>query len=184
MLRNTERSWGAPARLLHWFTAALIFAQFALGWMASSWRLSPTKLELFVWHKSVGLVVLLLVLVRIGWRLAGPAPLLPAGTPRWEHRAARVSHFLLYALMLALPLSGWVINSAANIPFRVFGWFALPDITVPDEGLADVAKAVHFSLVIALALLLAGHIGAALRHHYGKRNDVLLRMLTGRNPRA
>lgn len=184
MLRNTERSWGAPARLLHWFTALLIFAQLALGWMAASWRLSPTKLELFVWHKSLGLVLLLLVLLRLGWRLAGPTPLLPPGTPPWERRAARVSHFLLYALMLALPLSGWVINSAANLPFRVFGWFPLPDLTAPDEALADLAKQVHLGLVIALALTLVVHIAAALRHHYGKRNEVLVRMLTGRGPGA
>lgn len=179
-LRNTERSWGAPARWLHWLTAVLIAVQIALGVMAVSWRLSPTKLELFVWHKSLGLVVLLLVLVRLGVRVAGPTPRLPADTPRWERLAAHASHFLLYALMLALPLSGWVINSAANVPLRVFGLFPLPHITAPDEALADAAAQVHVGLVTALALLIVTHAAAALRHHYGKRNDVLVRMLSGR----
>lgn len=179
-LRNTERSWGAPARWLHWLTAALILVQIPLGVMAVNWRLSPTKLELFLWHKSLGLLLLLLVLARVGLRLAGPTPRLPPDMSGWERGAARASHFLLYALMLALPLSGWVINSAANVPLRVFGLFPLPDITPPNEALADAAERVHAGLVIALVLLLVAHVAAALRHHYGRRNDVLVRMLHGR----
>lgn len=182
MLRNTERSWGSVARFLHWLMAVLIFVQFALGWMAVSWRLSPTKLDLFVWHKSIGLVVLALVGVRIGWRLVDPAPALPFGTPCWERAAARGSHLLLYGLMLALPLSGWIINSAANIPFRVFWLFPLPALTAPDEALAETAEWIHFALFVALAVLLFAHVAAALRHHFVKRNDVLVRMLPGRRP--
>lgn len=182
-LRNTERSWGAPARWLHWLTAVLIPVQIALGIMAVGWRLSPTKLELFVWHKSLGLVLLLLVLLRLGVRFAGPTPRLPADMPAWERRAAHASHFLLYALLLALPLSGWVINSAANVPFRVFGLFPLPAITAPNEAFADAARQAHLGLVTALALLVVAHAAAALRHHYGRRNDVLVRMLSGRDPR-
>lgn len=150
--------------------------------MAVSWHLSPTKLELFVWHKSIGLLVLVLVLVRSGWRLANRAPLPPPDTALWERRAARAVHALLYAVMLALPLSGWVINSAANVPLRVFGWFRLPAIVPPDEALAEAAEQVHFALFLALALLLVIHIGAALRHHLVKRNEVLVRMLHDRTP--
>lgn len=182
MLRNTERSWGTPARSLHWLIAALILVQVVLGWLAVSWRLSPTKLDLFVWHKSLGLVVLVLALARIGWRLANRAPLPPPDTPPWERRAAGASHLLLYALMLALPLSGWVINSAANVPFRVFWWLRLPAIAPASKALAEAVETVHFALFLVLALLLVIHIGAALRHHFVKRNEVLSRMWFDRRP--
>lgn len=177
MLRNTERSWGAVAKFLHWSIAILVFAQFALGWMAVTWRLSPTKLNLFIWHKSIGLLILLLVVLRILWRFANPTPSLPTGMPRAERVGAHAAHFVLYGLLIALPLSGWVINSAAKIPFRVFWWFPLPAIVAPDKALAGVAKQVHFVLFIALAAVLVVHIGAALRHHFVKRTDILTRML-------
>lgn len=183
MLRNTDDSWGAVAKFLHWSIALLIFAQFALGWLAVTWRLSPTKLELFIWHKSMGLLVLTLVVLRLLWRSANPVPALPLATTRAEWLAARGSHAVLYALTIALPVSGWVINSAANIPLRVFWWFPLPALTAPDKALAETAKQVHFGLFIVLAAVLAVHVAAALRHHYIKRNDVLARMLPQRRPK-
>jgi len=177
MLANTADAWGAPAKFFHWTVALLIVAQIALGVTAVAWRISPLKLELFVWHKSIGMLILVLMLARLAWRLAGRAPELPPRTPRWERHAAHASHILLYVLAVALPLSGWMINSAAAVPFSVFWLVPLPAIVAPDEHLEDLAKLVHFSLLVALCLVLAVHIGAALRHHLIKRNDVLLRML-------
>ncbi|MFL6621436.1 MAG: cytochrome b [Sulfurifustaceae bacterium] len=178
-LRNTDHSWGALARLMHWAIALLIFTQFALGWMAVSWRLSPTKLNLYVWHKSIGILILLLVVLRVVWRFVNRTPALPADTPPFERAGAHASHALLYVLMLAMPLSGWVINSASNIPLRVFWLFPLPSIVAADKAVEAIAKQVHFSLFIVLAIVVALHIAAALRHHIVKRNDVLTRMLTG-----
>lgn len=177
MLRNTGASWGAIAKFLHWTIASLIFVQFALGWTAASWRLSPTKLDLFVWHKSIGLLILLMVLVRLLWRFANPAPALPAEMQPRERTAARASHGLLYLLMLIMPVSGWVINSAAKVPFRVFWLFPLPAIVAPDKMLAELAKQVHLILFIAIAAVVALHMAAAFRHHLVKRNDTLTRML-------
>ncbi len=179
MLRNTNQSWGTLAKLLHWVMTALIFLQFALGWLAVGWRLSPAKLNLFVWHKSTGMLVLALVTARLLWRWANPVPAPPPGMPQWERAAARATHLLLYLLMIAMPLSGWIINSAARIPLRVFWLIALPDITAPGKALEELAKDVHFGLFVALALALTVHIGAALRHHFAKRDDVLARMLPG-----
>lgn len=177
VLRNTGASWGAVAKFLHWTIATLIFVQFALGWTAASWHLSPTKLDLFVWHKSIGLLVLLLVLLRLLWRFVNPVPTLPADTRPWERTAARLSHGLLYLLMLAIPLSGWVINSAAKVPFRVFWLFPLPAIVAPDKVLAELAKQVHFILFVTIATVVVLHMAAAFRHHFAKRNDTLTRML-------
>jgi cytochrome b561 len=182
MLRNTADSWGAPAKLFHWVMAALILAQIALGVMAASWRVSPTKIELFFWHKSTGMLILALVALRLLWRLANPAPLLPPGMARWERAAARMSHLLLYALMIGLPVTGWIVNSASNVPFRIFWLIPLPAIVAPDETTADLVAAVHGGLAALLALVLAAHTGAALRHHYIKRDAVLTRMLPRKTP--
>ncbi|MBI2317753.1 MAG: cytochrome b [Betaproteobacteria bacterium] len=184
MFRNTRDAWGAPAKLFHWLMAALVFAQIPLGWTAATWPLSPLKLNLFVWHKSVGMLILALALLRLAWRLGNPAPALPADTLAWERLAARASHALLYLLMVALPVTGWVINSAANIPFRIFWLVPLPAIVEPSKHAAELAAAVHFGLFVFLATLLLVHIGAALRHHYIKRNDVLTRMLPGGGART
>src|SRR6267154_1317822 len=156
MLRNASDSWGAPAKLFHWVMAALILAQIALGLMAANWRVSPTKIELFFWHKSTGMLILALVGLRILWRLANPTPELPGGTAAWERAAARLGHFMLYALMVALPA-----------------------IVAPDEPTADLFALVHGWLFMLLALVLVAHIGAALRHHFVKRNTMLIRMLPG-----
>jgi cytochrome b561 len=174
---NTDSSWGAPARFLHWLVAALIFIQFALGWLAVGWRLSPMKLNLFVWHKSTGVVILAIVLLRLLWRLANPTPALPAETPAWERAAAHVSHGLLYVMMIAMPLTGWIVQSAAGVPFRIFWRIPLPALVSPDKHTAELAALAHFSLGIAFSALLVLHIGAALRHHFVKRNNVLTRML-------
>jgi len=177
MLRNDIDSWGAPAKLFHWLMAALIFAQIALGLSAVSWRVSPTKLDLFVWHKSIGMLILALLALRLLWRLSNRAPELPAEMAAWERMGAHASHFLLYALMIALPLTGWVISSASNVPFKIFWTIPLPAITAPDKAVSDLFATIHGWLVTLLALVLIAHIGAALRHHYVKRDTVLSRML-------
>jgi cytochrome b561 len=176
-------AWSAAAKSFHWGVAALILLQFVLGWLAASWRLSPTKLDLFVWHKSLGMLILALVVLRLLNRLAARAPALPPGMPAWERAAAHASHALLYGLMLALPLSGWIVSDAAGVPFRIFWQLPLPAIVAPDRQTAELAAAVHFALGIALVALLVLHIGAALRHHYAKHDDVLARMLPTRTPR-
>lgn len=169
-----------PAKLLHWSVALLVCVQSGLGWVAVSWRLSPTKLDLFVLHKSIGMLILLLMIARLVWRALNVAPRLPAGMRPLERFAARLGHVLLYALLLLMPVTGWIINSAANIPFRLFWQVPLPAIVSPDEALADAAKHLHLALFVLLALLVPVHVGAALRHHFVKHDAVLTRMLPGR----
>jgi cytochrome b561 len=179
MLRNTTDSWGTGIKFFHWLMAALIVFQIMLGVMAVTWPVSPTKLDLFVWHKSFGVLILTLAALRLLWRLTNVTPALPEGMAGWERIGARVSHFLLYLLMLALPLTGWIINSAANIPFRIFWLVPLPAIVAPDKALADLFAQIHGGLALALVVVLVAHIGAALRHHFIKHDQVLIRMLPG-----
>jgi cytochrome b561 len=169
--------WGTPAKLLHWAVAVLV--QLPLGWAAMTWRLSPTKLDLVVWHKSTGILILGLMLVRLAWRSANVAPSLPADMHPLEQRAAHASHLFLYLVLLLMSMTGWIVNSAANIPFRMFWLLPLPTIVEPDKVLVDAAARVHFALFVVLSLLSMVHIGAALRHHLLKRDDVLVRMLPG-----
>jgi cytochrome b561 len=168
------------AMSLHWVMALLVFGLFALGWVAVSLPLSPLKLTMFHWHKSLGLLALVLVVVRILWRLFDRPPGPVAGLEGWERAAARAAHLLLYVLMVAMPLSGWLINSAANFPFKPFGLFPLPDLVAPDKALQEDLQTLHLTGFWLLAALLMLHLGAALRHHFVKRNLVLRRMLPGR----
>jgi cytochrome b561 len=177
---SSGAAWSGIAKFLHWTIAALILAQFVAGWLAVSWRLSPTKLELFVWHKSTGMLVLALVVVRLVWRATHRAPPWPLNMPRWERIAARLTHGLLYAAMIAIPLTGWVVSSAAGVPFSIYWRIPLPSLVAPDRHLAELVANVHGALGIALIVLLVIHVGAALRHHYVKRDDVLVRMLPRR----
>ncbi|HEV8500990.1 MAG TPA: cytochrome b [Casimicrobiaceae bacterium] len=181
---TAEPAWAAPAKGLHWLVAALVLAQFVLGWAAVTWHLSPTKLDLFVWHKSIGMLILALMLLRVGVRVRFGAPPLPHGTPPWERRAAAASHGLLYALVVAMPLSGWVVNSAANIPLRLFWWLPLPPIVAPSKGVETIAAGVHLGFFVALALVIIVHVAAAFRHHFVLRDDVLVRMLPWHRQRA
>lgn len=174
---ETATSWNAPAKFFHWLIAALIIVQIALGLAAVSWALSPTKLNLFFWHKSIGVTVLLLVALRLLWRFTNPVPVLPADMPAWERHAAHASHFLLYAAMVGLPVSGWMLSSASGVPFRIFGEIPLPSIVSVDKETAELAKQIHHAIFFLLCLLLIAHVGAALRHHYVKHDDVLKRML-------
>lgn len=175
--RNTEIRWGTIAQVLHWVIALAVLGQMTLGWVMVSWRLSSTKFELYALHKSIGITVLLLVLVRLLWRLSNVTPASPPDAPRWEARAAGVTHALLYLLLLALPATGYLINSATNFPLVVWGVVPLPNLTDENESLQIVAEYVHLALFWVLATLVLLHVGAALRHHWVLKDTVLRRML-------
>lgn len=176
MTASERYSRGAIA--FHWTIAALIIFNLWLGLghdaLPETWKVMPV-------HKAVGVTILVLTLARIGWRIAHPAPPLPAHLPGWERAAAHGSHFLLYAFMLIMPLSGWAMVS--GVKRRPLEWFGLFDILyLPvSQGLADVGHDVHELLGWGFVALILLHIGAALRHHFLLRDNVLLRMLPGRS---
>jgi len=181
--RNSAETWGAVARGFHWLIAALIVVQFAIGSIAEEMKLTPAKLDLFVWHKSIGVTVLVLALLRLLWRLGNPPPVPPAGTAGWERKLAAMAHWVLYALIFAVPLSGWWVSDASRVPFKAFFLVPMPDFIATDRALQEAAAEVHEALTMTLLVVVILHVAAALRHHFLLRDDVLRRMLTGRQSR-
>ena len=175
--RNSDESYGAVAQALHWLVAGLVIVQLMLGVYAANLPVSLARLQWLTRHKSLGLAILALMLIRLGWRAMNPPPALPAFMPRWESRAARASHALLYLLLILAPLAGWLYASAAGLSVNWFGLFEVPDLVAKDRALAVVFKATHIGLVALLALLIALHMGAALRHAFLLRDGVMDRML-------
>jgi cytochrome b561 len=177
-LFSSATGWGTVERLLHWGMAAALLVQIILGWLAVNWRLSPTKLELFVWHKTLGICLLFLVMLRLLWRLLDGRPK-PVPGPMWRQRLASGSHAMLYTLMLVTPVSGWLIQSASGFPFKLFGIIELPTIVQPSKSVQDWAELAHLGLFWVFAALLAIHVFAAFYHHFVRQDPVLRRMLIG-----
>ena len=175
--RNSTTYWGLISRLFHWLMAICILFTTGLGITMINVRLSPMKLEMFIVHKSIGIGLLIAVIARITWRLINATPQLPDSVSRTEARLARLWQVWMYLLLIAIPLSGWVINSAANFSLNWFGLFEVPAIVEPDLVIEEYAKRTHLFLLILFGLTLSVHIFAALRHHFIYRNDVLRRML-------
>ena len=180
MIGNSPEAWGRISIGLHWLTAVLVIGLSLVGLLMTELPNSPFKLQVYALHKSFGLTVLALTVLRLGWRLLAGSPSALPG-PRLQQLAARAVHALMYALLLAMPLSGWLYNSASGFPLR---WFGLPLprlFTGFNPTLKELAHTLHETGFYLLALLLLAHAGAALFHHYVKKDQTLKRM-TGRMP--
>ncbi len=172
---NTAMRWGGVAKGFHWLMAVMIVLAIVLGVVAEEMPLSPAKLKVFILHKSVGISILALVILRIVWRVTQKAPGAPTGISALNKKLANLGHFALYGLMLLLPVSGWILNSAADFPFRWFGLFAVPSITSPNEELHELSESIHVFAAWVLLVVFLGHAVMAIKHHrHG--SDVLLRM--------
>ncbi|MEM8785415.1 MAG: cytochrome b [Pseudomonadota bacterium] len=179
-LSNSQIEWGAVAKLLHWTIALLIVGLAAAGLFMVRLDASPQKFEIYALHKATGIVVLGLMALRLVWRFVNPTPALPTDMTGLERFLAHATHWALYAIALALPLSGWIMSSAADFPVSMYGWVTLPDLVGPDEDLTELAGTVHEILSKILIGLFVLHVLAALKHHYVETDTTLLRMLPGR----
>jgi cytochrome b561 len=173
------KRYTATAVLLHWLLALFIFSNFALGLYMSDLPVSPQRLKLYNYHKWVGITILGLAALRLLWRLTHTPPPLPSGTPAWQHRAAHLTHWALYALFFAVPFSGWAYSSATGFPIVYLGMLQLPDFVPKDRALADTLKLVHKIFSFSLGALVVLHIAAAFQHHFVHRDGLLSRMLPG-----
>jgi cytochrome b561 len=181
-VRNSDRRYGAVAQLLHWTIVVLVITQFVLAEIAEDQpALSLEKLAVLARHKSVGMTILMLALIRLLWRWANPVPALPAGVPGWQARVARITHVALYTLIIAQPLSGWLMSSAKAYSVSWFGLFEFPNLVAKSESTFDAMHETHEVLATLLAVVAIVHAAAALKHHFYDRDDVLKRMLPARS---
>lgn len=176
-LKNTLNRYGAVAQLFHWTVVALIILQYVLMASAHDLPNGIQKLKLYALHKSFGITVLALATLRLLWRWANPTPTLPSTLRPYEAVLAKVTHFALYALIFAMPLSGWVMSNAENSPVSYFRLFTLPALVAPDSELGKLMEGTHEMLFNILVGVAALHILAALKHHFWLKDDVLKRML-------
>ena len=162
---------------LHWVVTLLIFAAFPLGMYMHDLPLSPFKLRLFNYHKWIGIAVLIFAAVRLVWRLAHRPPVPPSTMPVWERSAASAMHLLLYILIFAAPLTGWLMSSAFGFQTVMFGVIPLPDLVGKNKEFGQLLLELHENLDYLLLALVAVHIAAALKHHLFARDDVLAQMI-------
>lgn len=165
-----------PAVALHWLVAALIFVGFPLGLYMHELPLSPDKLRLYSYHKWIGITVLMLVSLRLVWRLTHTPPPLPDSVAPWQRKASKLVHLVLYVLLLAVPLSGWVMSSAKGFQTVWFGVLPLPDLVAKDKALGEQLAELHEVLNYTLLSFVALHIVAAIKHHFVERQPFLQRM--------
>ena len=180
---ETGSRYGGAAIALHWLTAVLIVANVTLGLSMVPLPIMPRKLQWYAWHKWIGITVFLLTCARLGWRWFRPAPP-PVAMPEWQRRAAEVTHALLYALLLMIPLSGWLYSSATGVQVVYLGLIPLPDLVPKDKALADVLKGAHAALNFTLFALVFIHTAAAFKHHFVDRDPALTRMLPRIRPKG
>jgi len=174
------KKYTPTAIALHWLMALAIIGMFTLGFYMADLPLSPNKLKLFSWHKWAGISIFLLAIVRLGWRVAYRPPALPEHMGRAEQFVARAGHRLLYVLMFAIPLSGWLMSSAKGVQTVFFGVLPIPDLLEKNKELGDLLQTIHWGLNLLLAVTVIGHVAAALKHHFVDKDDVLIRMLPDR----
>ncbi|MEO7433303.1 MAG: cytochrome b [Dokdonella sp.] len=181
-LKSGVAHWGSLAKFFHWTVVLLLLVQGTLGLIMVNLPKKPNVIPLFTFHKSLGLTILLFAILRLLWRAFDRRPQEPASMPRSQVVGARIGHALLYTLLFAVPLSGWLFDSASSLR-PLFWWnvVQIPSLTGgKDDAIKAFAENAHEWLFWSLFLVAAGHAAAALVHHFFNRDDVLRRMLPGR----
>lgn len=175
-MTDASPRYRAPAQALHWLTAAAVLCGVTLGLSMLNVKPGDLQNQLFDLHRSFGALILSLTALRLLWRLSSPPPMI-SDMPHWQERAARVTHAALYILLFTVPMVGWVGTSAFGARIPIFGLFELPMLVEQNKPLAEVLLKLHMALALTLCALLVLHIGAALHHHFIRKDDTLRRML-------
>lgn len=184
-LRNSETRWGAVSKWLHWLIALLIISASIIVWHANDstyWFKSsaPVFLKYIHWHKALGLIALVLIALRILWRRSNPPPEV-AELTEFEQRWSKRVHWGLYALMAIVPVSGWLSSSFFGSPTHFWGLFTVPGIVPENKDMVPFFYWFHFAVAWVLMVLVAGHVGGALYHHFKRKDRVLVAMLPERD---
>lgn len=179
MLKNNENTYGVVAKGFHWLLFLMLTFTVIAGNFLASMPKGAEKLQAAGMHKSFGAVLLMLIMLRLLWRLTNKIPKLPDGTTAVQSLLAKGMHWALYALMFAQPLSGIMMSQAAGYPVSFFGLFEFPVFLDKSQGLAEFFRAMHGAVWIVLVVAVIGHVGAALHHHFVKKDNVLKQMTVG-----
>ena len=179
MTRAFPDHYDTVARILHWVMAAAILALWVVGHMIDALPKGPVRSEVIGLHKAIGVVMLVMAVGRLAWRLTRPQPALPESMPALERLLAHAGHVALYGLMLIMPLDGILMSQSAGREVSVFG-LVLPSLVAKSDALRDIFKGGHEVLGWVLAVVLIGHVAAALRHRFILKDDIMARMLPGR----
>jgi cytochrome b561 len=184
--KSDASHWGSLAKFFHWTTVIAILVQATVGLVMVELPKRPGTIPVYTFHKSLGLTIFAFAILRLLWRAFDPHPAYPATMPRWQVVGARAGHALLYTLIFAVPLSGWLFDSATALrPLYWFGLIHVPSLTGGrDDAIKEFAEAAHETLFWILATVAAGHAAIALWHHFHDRDDILRRMLPGRRGAA
>lgn len=178
LLKNTKDEFGFIAKFFHWAVAVLVLVLLSAGFFMTGMDFSPSKLGLYMLHKSFGILVLVLMIGRVIWRQISPRPgRLPSVKP-WEDRLASIVHLLLYLSLFAMPLSGWIMSSAGGFPATFFGLFSLPALMDKNEQVFELTRGIHTAFAYTVLGLLALHFAGAFKHHLVDRDATLQRMTT------
>lgn len=174
---TAQPAYALPARIMHWLSVLLVFSTIPAGLIMVQKGL-PRELgnALFIYHKNIGVVLLILVLARIAFRFLNPPPPLPDSLPPWQRQVAAATHAALYLLLLVMALSGYIRVAAGGFPIELLDGLGIPKLAPRSDALANTAKAVHFWVRYPLILLILAHMGAALMHGIVKRDGVFRRM--------
>lgn len=172
-----NQTYTRTAVALHWLMALGLAGAFIVGHYMHDLPLSPMKLKIYSWHKWAGVTLFLLVLVRFAWRLGHRPPELPDSVPAIQQMLASGLHYVLYLLMFAIPLTGWLMSSAKGFQTVYFGVLPLPDLMPKNKELGEVMAEIHETLNLGMALLVLAHVGAAIKHQVIDKDGVLLRMM-------
>jgi cytochrome b561 len=183
MRGNTEERWGSVSIGLHWTIAALVLlVQVPAGLTMVAIEPGTLQNVCYSIHKTNGIVVFLLAVVRLGWRWSHPVPALPADLPEWQARAARTTHVLLYLLLFLMPITGFLRTAMGGFPVPFFMVVELRHLVPEDKPVAEVFSYVHFTLQFVLYATVILHVAGALQHHLVRQDGVLRRMLSSSAP--
>lgn len=177
--RNTVKRYGAVAQGFHWLVALCVICLLGVGLYMTRLDPSPTVFKIYALHKSIGITVLSLAVLRLIWKLTNPHPQALATHAVWEKFLARLIHVFLYFAIIGMPLSGWIMSSAKNFPVSVFNLFTLPNLVGPSEDIARAAVMFHGLTAWVLMAAIFLHVAGALKHHVMDKDATLTRMVPG-----
>jgi cytochrome b561 len=177
MLRNTKDQFGAMTKTFHWVTALIVIGLVAVGFYMGDMPIGAAKIKTYNLHKSFGITVLMMTLCRILWNNIDKRPVLDDKIQFWEKPLLTPMHTLFYVLLIAMPLSGWLMSSTGGGPVAFFGLFTLPDLMAPDKAVSKIFRQAHEIIGITLAVMAGLHVAEAVKHHFIDKDPFLRRML-------